>query len=538
MTAYDVPVTRLAPADVAVRDPDQTEPSGQAGVPEIVRQRLRSLSLGPDGWSWVVAGVVTLVAAIVRLVDLGHPGRIIFDETYYAPNAYALLQYGVEWQVQEGGANPVNGAPLLGDGPAYVVHPPLGKWMIALGEWAFGYQPYGWRIAAALAGTASVLMITRIGRRMFGSTTLGAAAGLLVALDGMHLVLSRTALLDIFLMFFLVAAFGTLLLDRDDRRARWLAAVAEGRPHPPSGWRHLPWWRVATAALLGAALAVKWSAAAFIPVFLVLAVVWDVGARRSAGVDRPWLATLRQEWHGWLTAAVVLPAVYLASWTGWFVSDEGYLRHRLANLGQSEPPVLGALLNLFHYHRQALEFHIPLDSDHPYASSWWQWLLLARPVAFHWSGEGACGAERCASAVLLLGTPLLWWSFLPALALALWLGIARRDWRVPPILLGAAAGIVPWAIIGRVSFYFYALPAQPFLVLAVVYVLGALIAWGRTRRGRPTLLGVDWHIAAVLLAGGYVLLVALNFAYFYPIYTGQLLPYEAWQARMWLSSWV
>src|SRR5690606_15364679 len=255
-------------------------------------------------------------------------------------------------------------------------------------------------------------------------------------------------------------------------------------------------------------------------------------------VSRPWLATWRQEWRGLLAAAVVLPAVYLASWTGWFASDQGYLRHRLASIGESEPPVLGALLNLLHYHRQALAFHLPLASDHPYASSAWQWLLLGRPVAFHWSGEGACGAERCASAVLLLGTPLLWGSFLPALALALWLGIARRDWRVPPILLGAAAGIVPWAIIGRVSFYFYALPAQPFLVLAVVYVLGALIAWGRTRRGRPTLLGVDWHIAAVLLAGGYVLLVALNFAYFYPIYTGQLLPYEAWQARMWLSSWV
>src|SRR5690606_36225715 len=107
VTAYDVPVTRLAPADVAVRDPEPTEPSAQAGVPEIVQRRLRSLSPGPDAWSWVVAGVVTLVAGIVRLVDLGHPGRIIFDETYYSPNAYALLKYGVEWQVHEGGANPV-----------------------------------------------------------------------------------------------------------------------------------------------------------------------------------------------------------------------------------------------------------------------------------------------------------------------------------------------------------------------------------------------------------------------------------------------
>ncbi len=199
--------------------------------------------------------------------------------------------------------------------------------------------------------------------------------------------------------------------------------------------------------------------------------------------------------------------------------------------------MLGALLNLLHYHRQALEFHIPLDSEHPYSSPAWQWLLLARPVAFYWSGEGGCGAESCASAVLLLGTPLLWWSFLPAIGVALWLGIARRDWRVPAILLSAAAGIVPWMIVGRVSFFFYALPAQPFLVLAVVYVLGALIAWGRAGRRHPTVLGIDRHTLAVVLAGAYVLLVAANFAYFYPIYTGQLITYDGWQARMWLSTW-
>jgi dolichyl-phosphate-mannose--protein O-mannosyl transferase len=43
----------------------------------------------------------------------------------------------------------------------------------------------------------------------------------------------------------------------------------------------------------------------------------------------------------------------------------------------------------------------------------------------------------------------------------------------------------------------------------------------------------------VVVAGAYVMLVALNFAYFYPIYTGQVIPYEAWQARIWLGSrWV
>ena len=43
---------------------------------------------------------------------------------------------------------------------------------------------------------------------------------------------------------------------------------------------------------------------------------------------------------------------YLATWTGWFVTDTGYFRHYREANGLSEPPVLGALLNLLHYHRR------------------------------------------------------------------------------------------------------------------------------------------------------------------------------------------
>ncbi len=99
-------------------------------------------------------------------------------------------------------------------------------------------------------------------------------------------------------------------------------------------------------------------------------------------------------------------------------------------------------------------------------------------MAFYWSADGPCGAPSCASEILLLGTPLLWWSFLPALAALGWLGIARRDWRAGTILLMVAAGLLPWfwyALDGRTMFFFYAAPAVPFLVLAVVYVLGAII---------------------------------------------------------------
>jgi dolichyl-phosphate-mannose--protein O-mannosyl transferase len=514
-----------------------TGPVAGLAVPAATRRRLAPLVADRDRWSWVATGVVTAIAAIVRLVDLGRPGNIIFDETYYAPNAYALLRFGVEWSVPEGGANPVDGAPVLGDTAAYVVHPPLGKWLIGLGEWVFGYDAFGWRIAAALAGIGSVLLVTRIARRLFGSTVLGAAAGLLVALDGMHVVMSRTALLDIFLLLFLVAGFGALLVDRDDRRRRWLAASEQGRDRLP---RAVPWRRLAAAALLGGALAVKWSAVYFLPVFLLLVVVWEVGARRSAGVRRPWRATARDESGSLLAAAGLVPVVYLASWTGWFLTDHGYHRHDPVEVrGESWLGwVVGSLRNLAAYHTQALGFHTGLDTSHPYQSAPWQWLLLGRPIAFHWSDSGGCGADSCASTVLLLGTPLLWWSFLPALAAVAWIGLARRDWRAGAILLGAAAGIVPWFFTpDRVMFYFYALPAQPFLVLAVVYLFGAMITGARAG-ARQTILGFDRRAAGTVLAGAYVMLVSLSFGYFYPIYTGQVIPYEAWQARMWLSTWV
>ncbi|HEX6969782.1 MAG TPA: phospholipid carrier-dependent glycosyltransferase [Micromonosporaceae bacterium] len=518
-------------------------------VPAIIRRRLAPFDTRLDPWSWLATGVVVVIAAVLRLVGLSRPEGKIFDEVYYARDAWGLLEHGVEWDFAQ-------------DRAAYVVHPPLGKWLIALGEWAFGYQDaehgieaagrlvtlapeVGWRISAALVGTLSVLILIRVARRMFGSTVLGCAAGLLLALDGFHLVLSRSALLDIFLMFFVLAAFGALVMDRDARRRRWLRAMAAGldptRPgragRPAFALRDgVPWWRLLAGVLLGCAVAVKWSALAFVPVFMLLIFWWEAGVRRSIGVRRPWLDTLLDE-IGWiLLFGVLIVVTYLASWSGWLLTDDGYFRHRLADQGHAEPAVIGALLNLASYHQEALRFHTNLDSEHTYQSWPWQWLLLARPVAFYWSSDGTCAAASCASEVLLLGTPLLWWSFLPALAATLWLGIARRDWRAGTLLIMAGAALLPWfyfALDERTMFFFYAAPALPFLVLAVVYVLGALMQ-PDTSAGTSR-----WRTVGPVVAGGYVLAIALCFAFFYPIFVGHVIPYDDWSARMWLGNrWI
>jgi dolichyl-phosphate-mannose-protein mannosyltransferase len=525
-------------------DESSTPPEGAASSPgatrpvvsDMVHKRLARWS-DKDPMSWVFIGVVTLIAAVLRLVNLAHPKGKIFDEVYYAIEGHTMLQHGVEWDVQV-----KDGVETVGKTAKYVVHPPLGKWCIALGEQLFGYNEFGWRISAAVFGTLSILLMVIIARRMFRSTLLGCAVGLLMAMDGLHFVLSRSALLDIFLMFFIVAAFGCLVYDRDRRRQRWLESLEAGLN--PNKWGKagrpklgFPWWRLAAAFFTGCAGAVKWSAIWYLVIFLVLIVVWEVGTRRSAGVKMPWSDTVVTQ-LGWMFSFTFLAiGTYIISWAGWFATNDGYFRHWLRDNGHHEYPVLGALQNLWHYHQSAWTFHNGLTTPHTYQSWPWQWLLLGRPVAFYWSNSGPCGGSSCASEVLLLGTPLLWWSFIPALAALIWLGISRRDWRAFTIILGAAAGIVPWfwnEVEYRTMFYFYALPAEPFLVLAVVYVLGAII-------GPPPEPGdsSDRRLTGAVIAGAYMLIIAACFAYFYPIFVGGHLTYSEWFARMWLGNrWI
>ncbi|MEU4237794.1 glycosyltransferase family 39 protein [Actinoplanes sp. NPDC026619] len=477
-----------------------------------------------------MTAVVTVIAGILRFQGLSSPKGYIFDEVYYPTDAWDMLQHGVEWDEKS-------------NGPAYVVHPPLGKWMIALGEKIFGNHELGWRFTAAVCGTLMILVLIRVAYRLFHSVLLAGTAGLLMALDGFQLVLSRTSLLDIFLGFFVLLTFAAMVLDRDHYRRRLLRAL-EGGYDPettPRIPRVVPWWLLTSGALFGLACGVKWSALFFAPFLAVLVWVWRVQARRSAGIRQPFVGGVFSD-LGWLVLSFALSIIfYLATWTGWFVTNTGYFRHYRQANGLSEPPILGALLNLMHYHEEAYKFHSGLTERHVYQSWPWQWLLLGRPVAFYWNNGGNCGTPSCAREILLLGTPVLWWSFLPALFALVWFGISRRDWRAWAILVPTAAGMLPWFYYavkdGRTMFSFYLLPALPFLILAVVYVLGAImtppsgIVTGKARSDR--------QMIGTVVAGAYVILVALCFAYFHPIFVAQLMTYDSWSSRMWLGGrWI
>ncbi len=519
-----VPPGELPPADPP---PDTllADPAERLGRP-MPTDRLRS---------WLVTLTITLIGAVVRFQNLGFPtdnGTPVFDEKHYVPQALQMLRNGG-----------------FEDNPGYelTVHPPMGKYLIAIGEWLFGYDGVGWRFASAAAGTIMILLIIRIARRLTRSTLLGAVAGILLIADGVSHLQARMGMLDIFTALFVLAAFACLLCDRDLVRRRLAVAVRAGfatdTPYGPRlGFR---WWRFAGGVCLGLMCVVKWDGLFWIAAFGVLTVAWDVAARRAAGVARPWVGMLRRDLLPALYVFLVVTLlVYLGGWWAWLLSETGVDRHAVGGTypytpGQPVPWafrwVPQAIRLLFHYSQNVLYFHehllTPKDSPHPWESKPWTWPMGLRPMLYYYeSGTAACGSSDCVSATMLVGTPAMWWLAFPALGWALWRSIGRFDWRYIAVLVTYLVGVLPWFLnINRQMYFFYMTPVAPFLVLLLVLPLGEVL--GRARAG------YERRQTGVLVVALYVGLVVANFVWLWPILNGDPISAARWQAELWLPSW-
>jgi dolichyl-phosphate-mannose-protein mannosyltransferase len=492
---------------------------------------------GSRAWGWIGPLLVTAFGTFLRFYRLSVPPSIVFDETYYVPDALGILKYGTEHNYI---ANR-NGLLARGDqhiftaGGEFVAHPPFGKVMIAAGEWIFGLNPFGWRFAVAVVGSLSILMIARIARRMTRSTMLGCIAGLLLSLDGLEFVLSRTAILDIFVMFWVLAGFGCLLIDRDRARARLAERMAHPPPDRAGPYLGVRWWRGLAGICIGLATASKWDGVWYIPAYFALCLFWDLGARRAAGVQRWVYGALVKDGILGLASLIVVPFfTYIAAWSGWLFTNTGYDRNWAAQNG-IHIPVVSALVSLYEYNKAMLHFDATLTTRQPYESQPWDWLVISRPVSFYYAGptlgHDGCHVQNCSQEVLAIGTPMIWWVALATLTIcALW-WVTQRDWRAGAIVLSFLVGILPWLLyLPRTKFYFYAVAFDPFLVLSITLCLGLIIGPARAGPARRAL--------GAAVTGGYLLAVLVNFFYLYPVLAAQVIPYTSWLSRMWFSSWI
>ena len=421
----------------------------------------------------LTAGGLFAIGLAMRLWNLGSPKGFIFDELYYAKNAHSLLLHGVE----------------LDNGKAeFIVHPPVGKWLIAGGIKLFGFHEFGWRFSSALVGSLSIVLIYFVAKALFDNYLYSSLAGGLTLLDGLHLVHSRTALLDIFLMFFLLLAFYFLLHSR-----HWMAGIA-----------------------LGLALATKWTGIYYLVAFFLFMIYADYRQERAMENQTPVKTVLQEKFLPRVSQFGFVPIlVYILSWAGWFLTKTGWDRDHSSN----------PLISLWYYHTQMWQFHTNLTDKHSYQANPWAWLILGRPTSFYYATPNTCGAQSCSREILALGTPFLWWSGVLAIAATIGYWIVRREWQSGLLLLALSAGYLPWFLIQkRTMFSFYAIAIEPFLILIIVYTISKFLE-------------IDCKKRRIVVAMWFAS-IALCFIYFWPIYVGTTTSYAAWFSRMWLPSWI
>lgn len=549
--------------------PDDALPGASSGASSGARDRR---TLEDPFLAWAAAIGIALFGLFLRLWNLGTPRAFSFDETYYAKDAWSLWGNGYSRQYvgEDGVADKLilggQSTDLWKDTPAYVVHPEVGKWLIGLGEKAFGLDPFGWRVAAAVVGSLMILVMIRFVRRVTGSTLLGCVGGLLLSLDGLHLVLSRLGLLDIFLAFFILCAVHCLVADRDWMRARMAdrAKLAADGLFARRSWgpvRGLLWrpWLFAGGISFGLAVGTKWTALYPLAAFGLLVWAWSAGTRRSFGVRWPVLkSAVVDAVPAFFHLVGVGLVVYVLTWSGWLANAHEYEKtwseteyttyaERPQWPTATEPDAEGvgevvqSLHSLWLYHQDVYTFHTHFlnDSDHPYKSKPSGWLLLNRPVGVDAQndiqpGDQGCDAPQgstCQRQVLLLGNPVIWWGGCLALIWGALRWAGARDWRYGLVLTGVASTWLPWlAYDDRPIFLFYAIAILPFVVLAITLVIGELIGGSREPSRRRT--------AGVIVAGVYVVGAIVAFAWFWPIWTDMLLTSSEWVDRMWFSRWI
>lgn len=416
--------------------------------------------LDPIGWSALIA-LAFLVLAAIRLTI---PSAEFFDEVHYLPAARALIE-AVEYPNPE--------------------HPLLGKQIIAAGILIFGDTPLGWRIFPLIFGTIALFAAMRA--LWFASLNRFAtlAYGFLLVTGFLLFINSRIAILDIFMLAFLMLAF-------------WHFAAAMRQPETGR-------WRLAASGIaLGLAMGAKWNAVPIAPLFglTFLAVRFRAGRRRlltsKRGAPVPGVSLI--EAAVWLGALPL--AVYAATfWPGYLV-ENGPLVER----------------GLIGFHQHIFHLQSTLTDGHPYQSQWWQWMLNLHGIWYLY--EVADGAQR---GVFLIGNPLTMLLGLPAIIWAGWVGIFRGRNDAFAVMLLYVVSLGFWIIAAKpTQFYFHYMLPSMFLLAALALALDDL-----------RLRGWDW-LAGIVLAGS-----ACMFAWFWPVLSAaELDNIDAYQSYTWLEDWV
>ena len=393
-----------------------------------------------------------------------------FDEIYHARTGYEFL-HGL--QIYE------------------TTHPPMGKNLIALGIRVFGMTPFGWRLPGTIAGILMIPLMYLFGRMMFRSAYWGMFAAFIFTFDFMPFVQTRIATIDSFLTLFVISSYLCMYAYVRDCDEAGDKLVKKGH------WRALL-YLFGSGLFIGLAISVKWQGVyALIGLPFLFFPAWYRVYLRDASVA--W-----RTFGACFAFFIAVPvAVYLLSYIP-FVQGANFWDTVFANQ-----------LHMFSYHSE-------LVAEHPFASRWWEWPLMIRPV-FYYANAASYSLRQGISS---FGNPAVWWTGIFATVFALfslWDKKQAEHRQVLSFLLIAyAAQFVPWVFVYRITFIYHYFPSLPFVVLLIVFFMKNYV-WPKFPR----------------MVWAYGVLVLGLFVLFYPVLSATPVSVEFVRFFLrWLPAWI
>ncbi|HYR79665.1 MAG TPA: hypothetical protein VEO55_06640, partial [Candidatus Dormibacteraeota bacterium] len=230
----------------------------------------------------------------------------------------------------------------------------------------------------------------------------------------------------------------------------------------------------------------------------------------------------------------------------------------------------GGISDLGKYYADVVWYEKSVASaTHPYASPWWSWPLMLRPVAY-WQNFPKTGNV---ATIWGGGNPLLWWGALTAITITAVNAIERPSLARSFLVIGYLGYIVIWIWIGRTLFLYHYMGsiylgyialaavlteffnerAEPWehlailLTMAPAFILGlgpltGTICFAAIFVAYLMLL-TSTDYAGRFVAGVFVGAALILFVYYFPIWVGIPMDRTGYYARMWLQesglrSWI
>lgn len=387
--------------------------------------------------------------------------------------------------------------------PYEITHPPLGKILLGLGIRLFGMVPLGWRFVGTLCGVIMLPLLYVFVKNLSGSTVVAGCGTAIFAFDFMHFVQTRLATIDTYAVLFILLAYLFLY--------RWLSSGWDS----PEQRRRDRWLPLALSGICwGVGCASKWTviyAGAGLAAIWLLHWIFRGRGLCRAGHGRRFRRELGESILCCVLFFILAPAViYYLSYTPYGTAA-----------GLSAPGMyftrdyLQIVLDNQHY---MLNYHVGVEFTHPYSSSWYQWLVDARPILY-WRSTLANGWQSSFAAFL---NPLVCWGGLLCMLYMAFRSLARRDKKALFILVGYLSQLLPWILVPRLTFAYHYFPCLVFLVLGICHTMALVRQSSR-----------NWKKTVYGFTGACVLLFAL----FYPVLSGAAAPAVYERLLAWFPSW-